>query len=297
MVEPFATLQALKGAAARAPSPGNMAAERERVPITVVTGFLGAGKTTLINHILKGGREPDRSLGRVPRRPRMPPRGTSRTPCLVPRPYAPGPLGWSTSVRAGGCAFLLRATRAAALATAAENHGKRIAVIENEYGEVGIDDALVMESKEEIFEANNGCICCTVRGDLIRILNKLLKRRNKFDYIMIETTGLANPAPIIQVGESPALGEGPCRGGGSGARASSEAAAHAETRLHRETPKTANPNTPPSPSTPRKPKPTHSQNPNDSNPQTPPRRWRPNPTKPQPPTPPRPPSPPSLLLT
>jgi G3E family GTPase len=65
-------------------------------------------------------------------------------------------------------------------------------------GEIGIDDALVMETKEEIFEMNNGCICCTVRGDLIRILNKLLTRRKKFDAIMIETTGLANPAPVIQ---------------------------------------------------------------------------------------------------
>ena len=80
-------------------------------------------------------------------------------------------------------------------------HGKKIAVIENEYGEVGIDDGLVMQSietKEEIFEMNNGCICCTVRGDLIRILHKLLKRRSKFDAILIETTGLANPAPVIQ---------------------------------------------------------------------------------------------------
>ncbi|EFJ51795.1 hypothetical protein VOLCADRAFT_103294 [Volvox carteri f. nagariensis] len=103
-----------------------------KIPITVVTGFLGAGKTTLVNHILNA------------------------------------------------------------------NHGKKIAVIENEFGEVGIDDALVMESKEEIFEMNNGCVCCTVRGDLIRILNKLIKRKGKFDAIMIETTGLANPAPVIQ---------------------------------------------------------------------------------------------------
>jgi G3E family GTPase len=79
-----------------------------------------------------------------------------------------------------------------------ENHGKRIAVIENEFGEIGIDDALVVQSDEEIFEMNNGCICCTVRGDLIRILGNLMRRRDKFDYILVETTGLADPAPVAQ---------------------------------------------------------------------------------------------------
>ena len=79
-----------------------------------------------------------------------------------------------------------------------ENHGKRIAVIENEFGEIGIDHELVISSEEEIFEMNNGCICCTVRGDLIRILGNLMKRRDKFDYIMIETTGLADPGPVAQ---------------------------------------------------------------------------------------------------
>ncbi|MBI1267882.1 MAG: GTP-binding protein [Cryomorphaceae bacterium] len=79
-----------------------------------------------------------------------------------------------------------------------ENHGKRIAVIENEFGEIGIDDAIVINSDEEIFEMNNGCICCTVRGDLIRILGSLMRRRDKFDYILVETTGLANPAPVAQ---------------------------------------------------------------------------------------------------
>jgi G3E family GTPase len=103
-----------------------------KVPVTVVTGFLGSGKTTLVNYILS------------------------------------------------------------------ENHGKRIAVIENEFGEVGIDDALVIDAEEEIFEMNNGCICCTVRGDLIRILGTLMKRRDKFDYILVETTGLADPAPVAQ---------------------------------------------------------------------------------------------------
>src|SRR5882757_3263945 len=78
------------------------------------------------------------------------------------------------------------------------NHGKRIAVIENEFGEIGVDQDLVINSEEEIFEMNNGCICCTVRGDLIRILGNLMKRKDKFDYIMIETTGLADPAPVAQ---------------------------------------------------------------------------------------------------
>mmetsp|Transcript_24464 Transcript_24464/g.81299 ORF Transcript_24464/g.81299 Transcript_24464/m.81299 type:complete len:398 (-) Transcript_24464:9-1202(-) len=81
------------------------------------------------------------------------------------------------------------------------NHGKRIAVIENEFGDVGVDDALVQqryETSEDIFEMNNGCICCTVRGDLIRILSKLFKRRDRLDAVVIETTGLADPGPVAQ---------------------------------------------------------------------------------------------------
>jgi G3E family GTPase len=113
-------------------SPAEPEARDERVPVTVLTGFLGSGKTTLLNRILT------------------------------------------------------------------ENHGLRIAVIENEFGEVGIDDALVLDAEEEIFEMNNGCICCTVRGDLIRILGALMRRREKFDHILIETTGLADPAPVAQ---------------------------------------------------------------------------------------------------
>ena len=103
-----------------------------KVPVTILTGFLGSGKTTLLNRILS------------------------------------------------------------------EEHGKRIAVIENEYGEVGIDQALVINADEEIFEMSNGCICCTVRGDLIRVLGNLMKRRDKFDYILLETTGLADPGPVAQ---------------------------------------------------------------------------------------------------
>ncbi|MBF1989052.1 CobW family GTP-binding protein [Fischerella thermalis] len=77
-------------------------------------------------------------------------------------------------------------------------HGKKVAVIVNEFGEVGIDNQLVIDTDEEIFEMNNGCICCTVRGDLIRIISNLMKRRHKFDHLVIETTGLADPAPVIQ---------------------------------------------------------------------------------------------------
>lgn len=109
-----------------------MTSGENRLPVTVITGYLGSGKTTLINYILTA------------------------------------------------------------------NHGKRIAVIENEFGEIGIDDALVINAEEEIFEMNNGCICCTVRGDLIRILGNLMKRKDKFDYILVETTGLADPAPVAQ---------------------------------------------------------------------------------------------------
>lgn len=77
-------------------------------------------------------------------------------------------------------------------------HGKKVAVIVNEFGEVGIDNQLIVNADEEIFEMNNGCICCTVRGDLIRIIGNLMRRRDKFDHLVIETTGLADPAPVIQ---------------------------------------------------------------------------------------------------
>lgn len=79
-----------------------------------------------------------------------------------------------------------------------ENHGKKYAVVINEFGELGVDNDLVVDADEEVFEMNNGCICCTVRGDLIRIVGGLMKRRDRFDGIIIETTGLANPAPVAQ---------------------------------------------------------------------------------------------------
>ncbi|XP_010244897.1 PREDICTED: COBW domain-containing protein 1-like isoform X1 [Nelumbo nucifera] len=108
----------------------------DRIPATIITGFLGSGKTTLLNHILTA------------------------------------------------------------------NHGKRIAVIENEFGEVDIDGSLVAAKTtgaEDIIMLNNGCLCCTVRGDLVRMISELVaKKKGKFDHIVIETTGLANPSPIIQ---------------------------------------------------------------------------------------------------
>ena len=101
----------------------------ERIPVTVLTGYLGAGKTTFLNRILS------------------------------------------------------------------EDHGKKYAVIVNEFGEVGIDNDLIVNAEEEVFEMNNGCICCSVRGDLVRIIDGLMKHRDQFDAILIETTGLANPVP------------------------------------------------------------------------------------------------------
>ena len=79
-----------------------------------------------------------------------------------------------------------------------EPHGKKYAVIVNEFGEIGIDNDLVVGADEEVFEMNNGCICCTVRGDLVRIIEGLMRRKGKFDAIIVETTGLADPAPVAQ---------------------------------------------------------------------------------------------------
>ena len=79
-----------------------------------------------------------------------------------------------------------------------EDHGKRYAVIVNEFGEIGIDNDLIVESDEEIYEMNNGCVCCTVRGDLVRVVQGLMRRPGRFDAIVVETTGLADPAPVAQ---------------------------------------------------------------------------------------------------
>ncbi|MBW3096377.1 CobW family GTP-binding protein [Pseudohoeflea coraliihabitans] len=78
------------------------------------------------------------------------------------------------------------------------SHGKRYAVIVNEFGEIGIDNDLIIESDEEIYEMNNGCVCCTVRGDLVRVVEGLMRRPGRFDAIIVETTGLADPAPVAQ---------------------------------------------------------------------------------------------------
>ena len=84
-----------------------------------------------------------------------------------------------------------------------EDHGRRYAVIVNEFGEIGIDNDLVVGADEEVFEMNNGCVCCTVRGDLIRVVSGLMKRQSRtgqrgFDAIVVETTGLADPGPVAQ---------------------------------------------------------------------------------------------------
>src|SRR5438132_668900 len=112
-------------------------AQENMVPVTILTGFLGSGKTTLVNRILK------------------------------------------------------------------EQHGHRIAVIENEFGEAGVDNEILLnQASEQIVEMNNGCVCCTVRGDLIRILGELKEQRDsgklKFERVIIETTGMANPGPVAQ---------------------------------------------------------------------------------------------------
>ena len=80
-----------------------------------------------------------------------------------------------------------------------EDHGQRIAVIVNEFGEIGIDGDLIVKDSDSVLEMNNGCLCCTVRGDLTKIALDLLKRRDQFDRIVIETTGIANPAPVAEV--------------------------------------------------------------------------------------------------
>jgi G3E family GTPase len=109
---------------------------------------------------------------------------TPETPAKIPVTVLTGYLG------AGKTTLLNRIL--------SEPHGKKFAVIVNEFGEIGIDNELVVNSDEEVFEMNNGCICCTVRGDLVRIIDGLMRRRGKFDAIIVETTGLADPAPVAQ---------------------------------------------------------------------------------------------------
>ena len=108
----------------------------------------------------------------------------SQTPAKIPVTVLTGYLG------AGKTTLLNRIL--------SEPHGKKYAVIVNEFGEIGIDNELVVNADEEVFEMNNGCICCTVRGDLVRIIDGLMRRKGKFDAIIVETTGLADPAPVAQ---------------------------------------------------------------------------------------------------
>jgi G3E family GTPase len=109
---------------------------------------------------------------------------TPATPAKIPVTVLTGYLG------AGKTTLLNRIL--------SEPHGKKFAVIVNEFGEIGIDNELVVNADEEVFEMNNGCICCTVRGDLVRIIDGLMRRKGKFDAIIVETTGLADPAPVAQ---------------------------------------------------------------------------------------------------
>jgi G3E family GTPase len=109
---------------------------------------------------------------------------TPETPAKIPVTVLTGYLG------AGKTTLLNRIL--------SEPHGKKFAVIVNEFGEIGIDNELVVNADEEVFEMNNGCICCTVRGDLVRIIDGLMRRKGKFDAIIVETTGLADPAPVAQ---------------------------------------------------------------------------------------------------
>ncbi|HEX5212759.1 MAG TPA: GTP-binding protein [Pseudolabrys sp.] len=108
----------------------------------------------------------------------------SQTPAKIPVTVLTGYLG------AGKTTLLNRIL--------SEPHGKKFAVIVNEFGEIGIDNDLIIGADEEVFEMNNGCICCTVRGDLVRIIDGLMRRKGKFDAIIVETTGLADPAPVAQ---------------------------------------------------------------------------------------------------
>ena len=109
----------------------------------------------------------------------------------VTTPVAPIPVTVLTGYLGSGKTTLLNRILS-------EPHGKGYAVIVNEFGEIGIDNDLIVESDEEIYEMNNGCVCCTVRGDLIRVVEGLMRRPGRFDAIIVETTGLADPVPVAQ---------------------------------------------------------------------------------------------------
>src|ERR1043165_9869974 len=113
----------------------------DHIPVTVLTGFLGAGKTTMLNHLLT------------------------------------------------------------------QKHGHKCAIIINEFGAISIDNQLVVGVDEEILELNNGCLGCRVRGDLIKSLQDLMQKQKRFDYVLIETTGLADPSPVIHTFKASELAE------------------------------------------------------------------------------------------